>query len=75
MHKLLINKYLIIWKRKDDSYYYRIVIGTYQRYFIGFENSYHHKVVMIIPVSFIVERPGLKKRLYKKVISYLEKRL
>lgn len=70
-----ISRFLIIWKREDNSYYYKIVVGTYQHYFVGFINSYGHVIVLIIPIQFVISRPSFKKRLYKRIISYLEKKL
>lgn len=39
---------IICYVRPDNTYYYKIVKGTYTNYFIGYENQYHHKVIMII---------------------------
>lgn len=72
----MLNRKLIIWYNpKKDVFYYKIVEGFYQRYYVGYKNSYNHEVILIIPVEFKVKRPTLRKRLLMKVISFLEKKL
>lgn len=69
-------KKIIVWhKPRDDSYYYRIVNGTYANYSIGFKNSYDHEVVLIIDEVFNYQPPkkSLKKKLLTRLISFLQK--
>lgn len=74
---MLINrKLLIIWHKPiDNVYYYKLVNGFYANYNVGFKNSYGHEIILIIPVDFEIKKPTLKKRLIKRLISFLEKKL
>lgn len=69
----MYNK-IIIWKKKDNTYYYREVSGFYANYHIGYENQYGHEVILIIDHFKDYVRPiSFRKRAIKKVISFLQK--
>lgn len=65
----------VIWfNRKKDYHYYRIVKGSYKRYYIGYINQYGHEVVLIIRLKYdiYVKKTSIKKRVLKKLISFLQ---
>ena len=65
---------IIIWKKQDNSYYYRIVKGHYSNYEIGYVNSYGHQIVLIIDnLEYRVRKKPLKNRVKKKIINFIEK--
>lgn len=67
-------KKIIIWKRQDCTYYYRIVRGMYCDYHIGYINRYGHEIVLIIEnLEYNVKKTPYKTRLKRKLINYLEK--
>lgn len=71
-------KQLIVWhKPKDDSYYYRIVNGTYAEYRVGFQNNYGHEVCLIIDDIWYREptKKSIKKRVLTNSISFLQNKL
>lgn len=70
-----MKRYLVVWYNyKLDSYYYKIVRGFYQcKYYPGLINQYNHEVVLVIPFVYKVYQEPLKKRLIKRLISFLEK--
>lgn len=65
----------VIWHNHNtNSYYYRIVKGSYVKYYVGYFNQYNHEVVLLIPLIYTVYRkkqPFLKKVL-KRLISFLQ---
>lgn len=72
--RLQINNKIVVWhNQKNDSYYYKIVRGIIQRYYVGFKNQYGHKIVLIIECDFMIKKEKLKKKLIKRIISFLEK--
>lgn len=71
-------KRLIIWFNPNkEIYYYKIVKVHYVDYFVGYENSYGHQVVLIIDDLIFQQKKkiSLKKRLIKKIIRFLDKKL
>ena len=80
MYELLVTtrkRYLIIWYNpKKNIYYYKYVTGIYQDYFVGFVNQYNHVIVLILKLNFYKsKKTPLRKRLIRKIISFLEKKL
>lgn len=66
--------YFIIWKRGDNTYYYRKVKGTYTNYYVGYENQYGHEVVCIIDYYKEFRKPiSFQKKAIGKIISLLQK--
>ena len=39
--------YIVIWQT-SSGLYYKLVKGTYQKYYVGYENQYSHKVLLVI---------------------------
>lgn len=39
--------YIIVWQTRNNLYY-KVVKGTYKKYYIGYENQYSHKIIFII---------------------------
>lgn len=62
---------IIIWKRPDNSYYYRIVKGYYRKYEIGCKNQYDHEVILIIQPQ--VKKVSIKERVKSALIRYIRK--
>lgn len=65
---------VIIWKKKDNSYYHKKVTGFYSRYYIGYKNQYDHEIVDII--DFYKEYSNsmsFRKKVLTKTISFLQK--
>ena len=70
------KRYLIIWYNPNKNiYYYKYVNGFYQDYYVGFVNQYDHVVVLVIKLIYFKERQPLRKRIKRKLISFLEKNL
>lgn len=67
-------RYIIVWKKKDNTYYYRKVRGSYTNYYIGYENQYGHEIICIIDYYKEFEKPiSFRKRVIRKIISLLQK--
>lgn len=68
---------LVIWHNPNtDTYYYKIVSGYYREYTPGSQNQYNHKIILVIDNIYTnTYKVPLKKRLLRKLISFLEKRL
>lgn len=78
MYELLLThkRYLIIWYNPNkDSYYYKYVNGFYQDYYVGFKNQYEHEVILIIKLIYHKYKLPIKKRIKRKLISFLDKYL
>lgn len=68
------KRLLIVWFNPNKlSYYYSYVSGFYQDYYVGFKNQYNHSIIMIFELVHNSTRQPLKKRLIRRLISYLEK--
>lgn len=65
---------LVVWKRPNDTYYYRCVSGFYCKYEVGYENQYGHVIILVIDMAreFVYKEPILKKVL-RKSISFLQR--
>lgn len=66
-------KIYIWYNKKKNLYYYKICKGYYIYNSLGDVNQYGHELVLIIDIPYKEEREPLKKRLIKKLISFLEK--
>lgn len=64
-------KFYVIWRRPNNSYYYRIVKGTYMEYYVGYYNQYGHEIVLIIHPD--VQKVSLKERFKSTLIRYIKK--
>lgn len=65
---------VIIWYNPNKNiFYHKAVKGYYRNYVIGEKNQYKHQIVDIIDLEFYEFKYSLKKRLLRKLISFLEK--
>lgn len=65
---------IVIWKRRDDTFYYKIVKGFYGNYYIGYKNQYGHQVVHVIDnVCVINYKMSFKKRCINRLVRFLQK--
>ena len=70
-----LNK-IVIWKRSDNSYYYRVYKRILNPFEIGYKNSYEHEVVLIIDdldIPIRKKRHILNQNLKNKIISLINK--
>lgn len=72
MYKECFHK-IVVWKKKDNSYYYKIVKTHYSDYYIGYVNSYGHEVVLIIDNLQYRVATNKKKRIKRKLIDLINK--
>lgn len=64
---------IVIWRKPDNTYYYRIIKGHYFDYEIGYKNSYEHEIVLIIDnLEYRIRKISKKKRIKEKVIKFIE---
>ena len=47
MYLKTLNK-IVIWKKPDNTYYYKVIKGHYIDYDIGYTNQYGHVIVLVI---------------------------
>lgn len=69
---------IIVWKKPNGEYYYRVYEYFYGKYYVGYKNGYDHEVILIIPgIYYYRVKPSIfrkiKKMLLTKLISFLEK--
>lgn len=69
------NQKIIVWfNPHKNSYYYKMVKGTYANYEVGYTNSYNHKIIFIIDNVYVVKpKVSIKTRLIKRLIRFLER--
>lgn len=70
-------KKIIVWHNLNkNTYYYKIVKCSYINYYVGYKNQYDHEIILIIDIynefTQFYKMP-LKKRVIKKLISFLHK--
>lgn len=63
--------FIVVWKRPDNTYYYRFVKGTYAKYYVGFENQYDHVVILIIYPN--ERKVSIKEKIKFSLIRYIKK--
>lgn len=63
---------LVIWKKKDNNYYYRVVSGYYCNYEVGYINQYGHEIILIINNFYLMNRTSFPKRFLRKTIRFLK---
>ena len=71
-----INKIIVVWKKPNNSYYYRKYKRILNPFEIGYKNSYEHEVVLIIndlEESSRKNRHFLNRKLKNKIISFIDK--
>ena len=66
---------VVVWHNLNkDTYYHKIIKGLYKNYYIGYINQYNHKIIDIIPNVYLKKnKVPLKKKVLKKLISFLQK--
>lgn len=65
---------IVVWKKPNNTYYYRLVKGKYADYFVGYKNQYDHEIVLIIDsLEYRIRKTSKKKKFKKKVIEFIEK--
>ena len=70
---------IVIWRKPDNTYYYRIIKGHYFDYEIGHKNSYEHEIVLIIDnLEYRIRKISKKKenqrkgyKIYRKSINFV----
>lgn len=69
-------KKIIVWRKSDNSYYFRTIVGIFPERHVGDKNQYGHEVILIIDIDnlcYNAPYSPLRKRLLMKIISFLEK--
>lgn len=67
---------IIVWKKPNNTYYYKIIKGHYCNYYVGYINQYGHEIVLIIDnLEYRVRKIPIKKRIKKKIINYIDNNL
>lgn len=62
----------------DNTYYYKLVKHRNPNFYVGFINSYNHKIILIIDnilPNFYLYREPFKKRFIKRIITWLQKKI
>ena len=73
-----INKIIVVWKKPNNSYYYRKYKRILNPFEIGYKNSYNHEVVLIIndlEESNYKIRRSFKSKLKNKIINFIDKKM
>lgn len=65
-------KKLVIWKKDDNDFYYKIV-GTFGKSELGYKNHYGHEIVYSIDFGQIFYKPNILKKVIKRFIRFLQK--
>ncbi len=67
------SRLLVVWYNPSkDLYYYKIVSILYSNK-EGYTNSYGHKIVLMIPITFQIKGHSLRKRIIRYIIAFLER--
>lgn len=65
---------IVVWKKNDNSYYYRVYNHCFLHFDVGYHNSYGHEVILIIEdLEFYKDKKFSKKRLKRKMIDLINK--
>jgi len=66
--------YIIVWYNPNkDKYYFKKIKYGYAKYYEGFENSYGHKVILVITLYDVFYKMPLKELLIRRAIAFLER--
>lgn len=68
-----VNKLVIWFNPNKNIYYYRLIRGFYNNYAVGNKNQYDHVIVLVIELEYAKHRTPFRKRLIRRLISFLEK--
>ena len=67
-------KMIVVWIKPNGTIYHKFVSGHYCDYYIGYINSYEHRVIYIIDDLYLpLRKPPFKLRFKRKLINYIEK--
>lgn len=68
-------KKIVVWFNPNKkSYYYKIVHDYFNRYEVGYENQYSHKIILVIDIyKDLVHKTPLKTKVIKRLIRFLQK--
>lgn len=72
-------KKIVVWKKPNGSYYYKVVHGFYQDYNLGTKNQYEHEVCLVIDLEYFLKNNGrktyisYKRMLINDIIRFLDK--
>lgn len=67
-------RYIIIWRKPDNTYYHKKVNGSYKKYYVGYQNQYGHEIVDIVDYYIEYHKPiSLRKTVLTNTISFLQK--
>lgn len=65
---------IVIWKKQNNIYYYRIIKGHYFDYKVGYKNQYDHEIVLIIDsLEYRIRKSSKKQKIKKALINYINK--
>lgn len=66
---------IIVWHNLNkNTYYYKIIKGTYKKYSVGYINQYNHEVILIIDNIYTeIYKVSKRKKVLTKLISFLQK--
>lgn len=66
---------VIVWHNLNkNTYYYKIIRGTYNEYRVGYINHYNHKIIVIVEDIYLHEyKVPLRKRVISRLISFLQR--
>lgn len=73
-----INRILVVWKKPNNSYYYRVYKRILNPFEIGYKNSYEHEVVLIIndlDIPILKKRHILSRKFKNKLINFIDKKM
>lgn len=66
---------IVIWKKNDNTYYYRVYKHLFLHFDVGYHNSYGHEVIFIIndlEIPYKYKRFS-KAKIKKRIINLIEK--
>ena len=65
---------LVVWRKKENEYYYKRVKGYYANYDIGYTNQYGHVVILVIKDNNTPRyKFSFRTRFIRKLIFLLKK--
>lgn len=59
--------YIVIWQT-PTKLYYKIVKGTYRKYYVGMENRYSHKVILVVDLFKDIGMFYKKRNSFKDIV-------
>lgn len=70
-----MNKKIVVWFNPNtNTYYYKHIYDTFNRYHVGYVNQYSHKVIIVIDIyKDLFDKPSIKVKVIKRLIRFLQK--